>query len=282
MSTPLTLLSNNCSFGGWQQRYQHNSSTLSCTMKFAVYLPPQAEYHKVPAVYWLSGLTCTEENFIHKAGAQRIAAELGMALVVCDTSPRGQDVADDPGYDLGQGAGFYLNATQGAWAAHYRMHDYVVNELPALVEAELPILARRAIAGHSMGGHGALVLALKHPERYVSVSAFAPIVHPTAVPWGQKALTAYLGDNKDEWAEWDACQLIKEARKPLPMLIDQGLEDEFLATQLQPQHLLAAANQADYPVSLRQHAGYDHSYYFIASFIEEHLRFHAGYLAKQG
>ncbi len=265
-------------FGGWQDVYRHESHVLGCTMNFAVYLPPQAETQKLPVLYWLSGLTCTEQNFITKAGAQRYAAEHGIVIVVPDTSPRGDAVADAEGYDIGKGAGFYLNATQMPWATHYRMDDYVTRELPALVEASFPVSGARAISGHSMGGHGALVLALRNPGRYRSVSAFSPIVAPTQVPWGQKAFTAYLGDDREAWKAYDACALLKSASEKLPLLIEQGEADEFLATQLRPQLLQAAAAEASHPLTLRMRPGYDHSYYFIASFIGEHIAHHAAAL----
>mgnify|MGYP003608401482 FL=1 len=265
-------------FGGWQDVYEHASATLGCTMRFAIYLPPQAADGPVPVLYWLSGLTCNEQNFITKAGAQRYAAEHGIAIVCPDTSPRGDDVADAEGYDLGKGAGFYVNATQAPWAAHYRMHDYVVDELPALVEAHFPVTTSRAISGHSMGGHGALVLALRNTGRYRSVSAFSPIVAPSKVPWGEKALTAYLGDDREAWKAWDACDLVKRASGKLPLLVDQGGDDEFLDSQLRPQLLQAAAVAAGHPLQLRMRPGYDHSYYFIASFIGEHIAHHAAAL----
>ena len=265
-------------FGGWQDVYEHASSTLGCTMRFAIYLPPQAADGPVPVLYWLSGLTCNEQNFITKAGAQRYAAEHGIAIVCPDTSPRGDDVADAEGYDLGKGAGFYVNATQAPWAAHYRMHDYVVDELPALVEAHFPVTTSRAISGHSMGGHGALVLALRNTGRYRSVSAFSPIVAPSKVPWGEKALTSYLGDDREAWKAWDACDLVKRASGKLPLLVDQGGDDEFLDSQLRPQLLQAAAVAAGHPLQLRMRPGYDHSYYFIASFIGEHIAHHAAAL----
>ncbi|RJG00689.1 S-formylglutathione hydrolase [Noviherbaspirillum sedimenti] len=261
--------------GGWQDVYRHDSSVLNCTMNFAVYLPPQAAQQKLPVLYWLSGLTCSEQNFITKAGAQRYAAEHGVILVVPDTSPRGDAVADADAYDLGKGAGFYLNATQAPWDRHYRMYDYVVEELPALVEAHFPVTAARAISGHSMGGHGALVIALKNPGRYRSVSAFAPIVAPSRVPWGEKAFTAYLGEDRAAWQAYDASELIGAAQERLPLLIDQGDADEFLDDQLKPQLLQAAADAAVYPLTLRLQRGYDHSYYFIASFIGEHIAHHA-------
>lgn len=262
-------------FGGWQDVYQHRSEVLGCEMKFAVYLPPQAATQKLPVLYWLSGLTCNEQNFITKAGAQRYAAEHGIILVAPDTSPRGDDVADAEGYDLGKGAGFYLNATQEPWARHYRMHDYIVDELPALIEAHFPATDARGISGHSMGGHGALVLALRNPGRYRSVSAFSPIVAPSQVPWGEKAFSAYLGTDRSAWAQWDATELVATATERLPLLVDQGDADEFLGGQLQPQRLQAACEAAGHPLQLRLQPGYDHSYYFIASFIGDHIAHHA-------
>ncbi|UYM17107.1 S-formylglutathione hydrolase [Endozoicomonas euniceicola] len=276
----LQLLASNRSFGGWHRRYQHESEVNGCTMMtFAVFMPPQAsESNRVPVLYWLSGLTCTDENFMQKAGAQRIAAELGIAIVAPDTSPRGEGVANDEGYDLGQGAGFYVNATQAPWDRHYRMYDYVTSELPALIEANFPVNTRRSIAGHSMGGHGALVCALKNPDRYLSASAFSPISHPSQTPWGQKAFTAYLGDNQEDWVGYDASLLLRKVKGTdarMPVLVSQGLADEFLQEQLQPEALQEAAKAVDYPVTLELHEHYDHSYYFIASFIEQHLRFHS-------
>ena len=262
-------------FGGWQDVYEHASSTLDCTMRFAIYLPPQAADGPVPVLYWLSGLTCTEQNFITKAGAQRYAAEHGIAIVCPDTSPRGDEVADAEGYDLGKGAGFYVDATQAPWSVHYRMHDYVANELPALAEAHFPVTGARAISGHSMGGHGALVIALRNPGRYRSVSAFSPIVAPSQVPWGQKAFSAYLGDDRDAWRAYDATELVGSSSEKLPILIDQGQADEFLDTQLKPWLLKDAADAAGHPVYLRMQPGYDHSYYFIASFMADHLAHHA-------
>lgn len=274
----LTLLSENRSFGGAHRRYSHTSSVLACQMNFAVYLPPQAlAGTPVPVLYWLSGLTCTDENFMQKAGAQRMAAELGIAIVCPDTSPRGEGVPGDPdgAWDFGLGAGFYLNASETPWATHYRMHDYVVAELPALIEAHLPVTQKRGISGHSMGGHGALVCALRNPGRYQSVSAFAPICHPQACPWGEKAFSRYLGPDRGQWAEWDACVLLATNREQLPILVDQGGADSFLHTQLMPDQLQRAAAAIGYPLTLREQAGYDHSYYFIASFIDEHLQHHA-------
>ena len=272
-------LSSNKSFGGWNKQYQHASSSLHCDMRFAIYLPPQAANgQKVPVLYWLSGLTCTDENFMHKAGAQRIAAEWGIAIVAPDSSPRGDAVADAEGYDIGKGAGFYVNATQSPWSEHYQMYDYVLHELPQLIESMFPVSNARAIAGHSMGGHGALVLALRNPERFKSVSAFSPISNPVNSPWGKKALSAYLGKNTDSWAEYDASILMRRATQFVPALVDQGEADQFLQEQLKPEALLAAAQASAYPLELNRHDGYDHSYFFIASFIEQHLRFHAKHL----
>jgi len=276
----LKNLSRNKCFDGWHKQYSHHSQSLNCTMRFAVYLPPQAvNGQKVPVLYWLSGLTCSDENFMQKAGAQRIAAELGIAIVAPDTSPRGEDIADNDSYDLGQGAGFYVNATQAPWESHYKMYDYVVNELPALMEETFNVSDKRAIAGHSMGGHGALTIALRNPERYQSVSAFSPICNPVNSPWGQKAFTQYLGNDKDAWLQYDASELMKKSTVHVPAKVDQGLEDNFLTEQLKPDTLTAAASTSGYPLVLQQHQGFDHSYYFIASFIEEHLRFHASHLA---
>lgn len=264
--------------GGRQEVWTHPSITLGCEMRFGVYLPPQVQRDACPVLYWLSGLTCSEQNFITKAGAQRYAAEHGVILVAPDTSPRGEGVADAEGYDLGQGAGFYLNATQAPWSTHYRMYDYVVDELPALVDAHFPTSTARAISGHSMGGHGALIVALKNPGRYRSVSAFSPIVAPSRVPWGEKAFGAYLGDDRETWKAWDASELVRDAREKLPLLVDQGDADEFLAAQLKPELLQAACARAGHPLQLRLQPGYDHSYYFIASFIGEHIAHHAAAL----
>lgn len=274
--TPMNLerIEHRACYGGWQDVYRHDSAVLGCAMNVAVYLPPQAEKERLPVLYWLSGLTCTEQNFIAKAGAQRYTAEHGVIVVAPDTSPRGEGMADDPAYDLGQGAGFYLNATEQPWAAHYRMHDYVVDELPTLVEASFPTNGVRGISGHSMGGHGALTIALRNPGRYRSVSAFAPIVAPAQVPWGEKAFTAYLGPDRSRWMQYDATELLKTATERLPLLVDQGEGDEFLATQLRPELLREACAKANHPLTLRLHPGYDHSYYFIASFIGEHIAWH--------
>lgn len=283
MDSAIELVSANKCFGGWQKRYRHRSSVLGCDMIFAIFLPPQADQGEpLPVLYWLSGLTCTDENFVQKAGAQRLAAELGMVVVAPDTSPRGEGVADDPqgAWDFGLGAGFYINATQQPWARHYQMYDYVVTELPALIEGNFPVSDRRAISGHSMGGHGALICALKNPGRYQSVSAFAPITNPVNCPWGHKAFGNYLGDDREQWKQWDACELIATAEERLPLLVDQGEADNFLAEQLKPEALEAAAAAAGHPLTLRRQAGYDHSYFFIASFIDDHLRHHARALGR--
>ena len=264
-------------FGGWLKRFEHESGTCNCTMTFSVYLPPQADEREVPVLYWLSGLTCTDENFRTKAGAARYAAQAGIALVIPDTSPRGDDVADDTDrYDLGKGAGFYVNATQAPWASHYHMYDYVTQELPTLVEEALPIAAdRRSISGHSMGGHGALIAALKNPGRYRSVSAFAPITNPVDCAWGEGCLGTYLGQDRDAWSEWDATCLIRAGANPGPVLVDQGAADGFLAEQLKPENLASACREHGVKLTLRMQAGYDHSYHFIASFIGEHIAWHA-------
>lgn len=276
----MEMLEEHRCFEGWQQRWRHDSTTLNCTMTFSIFLPPTHDATPPPVLYWLSGLTCNDENFTTKAGAQRIAAELGIVLVMPDTSPRGDNVADDDGYDLGKGAGFYLNATREPWAGHYQMYDYLSDELPALISERFNVSDRCAISGHSMGGHGALTLALKNPGRYTSVSAFAPIVNPAEVPWGQKAFSNYLGDNKADWLAWDSCALMmaSDVKNAIPTLIDQGDSDQFLADQLQPARLAEAARQKAWPMTLRIQPGYDHSYYFIASLIEDHLRFHAAHL----
>jgi S-formylglutathione hydrolase len=274
-------ISMNKSFGGWHKQYSHQSKTLNCTMRFAIYLPPQVSNgDKVPVLYWLSGLTCSDENFMQKAGALSIAAELGIAIVTPDTSPRGEEVANDDGYDLGQGAGFYVNATQAPWNRHFHMYDYVVNELPQIIEATFPVSDKRAISGHSMGGHGALTIAMLNPERYSSMSAFSPICNPVNVPWGKKAFSAYLGKDKARWLKHDATELMRQATIFVPAKVDQGGADDFLKEQLTPETLEAVAKVNGYPLALVIHEGYDHSYYFISSFIEEHLRFHATHLSQ--
>jgi S-formylglutathione hydrolase len=280
----LTTVSQSRSFGGTQGIYSHASTELGCTMRFSVYMPPQAALSRVPVLYWLSGLTCTEENFTVKAGAQRVASELGIAVVAPDTSPRGLGIpGESESWDLGLGAGFYVDATREPWSRGYRMYSYVTRELPALVNASFAVEPRRTgIFGHSMGGHGALVIALRNPDKYRSVSAFAPISSPTRCPWGEKALTAYLGEDRDAWREYDA-SLLLESRgwKGPTILVDQGTKDPFLENQLKPELLIEASRRAHVALDLRMQEGYDHSYYFIASFIADHLRFHAQALGAE-
>ncbi len=267
--------------GGYLNRYEHTSTTCHCKMTFSVYLPPQAQTEKVPALYWLSGLTCSDDNARTKGGMQRYAAEHGIALIFPDTSPRGDDVPDEiDRYDLGQGAGFYVNATQSSWRQHYQMYDYVIRELPELIESSLPILPNaRSISGHSMGGHGALICALKNPESYRSVSAFSPICNPVECGWGRGCFGAYLGDDSDAWRAYDATLLINAGAKFSDILIDQGTDDEFYdGGQLLPENFQAACNKMDQPLTLRMQEGYDHSYHFIASFIGEHIAYHAAAL----
>lgn len=267
-------------FGGWQHFYRHESRATGCAMKFALYLPPDAEAARVPLLIYLAGLTCNEETFAIKAGAQRVAAELGLALLAPDTSPRAARLpGDDESWDFGVGAGFYLDATQAPWSANYRMYSYVAEELPALAAATFPVDgARMGIFGHSMGGHGALTIGLKHPERFRTLSAFAPIAAPMQCPWGEKAFTRYLGPDRETWRRYDATELVGSlpavAGRP-PLLIDQGLDDEFLAGQLKPELFEAACRHAGYPLTLRRHEGYGHGYWFISTFMEDHLRHHA-------
>lgn len=281
-NSALTKINEQRCFGGKQQRYSHQSTVLNCNMQFSVYLPPQAQQQNLPVVYWLSGLTCTDENFSSKAGAQRIAAELGLILVMPDTSPRGDEVADDPdgSYDFGLGAGFYVNATEQPYARHYRMYDYIVDELPQLIEANFPANTKRSVSGHSMGGHGALVIGIRNSARYCSISAFSPICNPVNSPWGKKAFSGYLGDDTASWQQYDATLLLKQsaAKAIPPILVDQGTADEFLAQQLHTGALEEASKQPNLNCEVRYQTGYDHSYYFIASFIEQHLLFHARYL----
>ena len=272
----------NQSFGGQQLRYKHQSTTLNCEMTFSLYLPPQSNNGPVPVLYWLSGLTCTDENFVQKAGAQQYAAEHGIAIVCPDTSPRGEGIADDPegAYDMGLGAGFYVNATQQPWAEHYQMYSYVVDELPAIINTEFPIDGQRAsISGHSMGGHGALTIALKNPGRFKSVSAFAPICSPLNCPWGNKILSNYLGENLEDWKQYDTVELVKQSAVQLPVLVDQGEGDNFLAEQLKTELLIRASEEAEFPMQIRLQPEYNHSYFFIATFIGEHIAFHARALA---
>ena len=282
----LEEIGSNLSFGGQQLRYRHHSNILNCDMTFSIYLPPQAKQAPVPVLYWLSGLTCSDENFVTKAGAQQYAAVYGIAIVCPDTSPRGEGVPDDEesAYDFGLGAGFYINATEQPWATHYQMYDYVVEELPALINAEFPVDGSKvAISGHSMGGHGALTVALKNPERYCSVSAFSPICSPINCPWGQKALSKYIGDeSQGHWNSQDTVELVKTAddqlKQSMPVLVDQGDADNFLAEQLNTQLLIDTAEQVGFPMQIRFQSGYDHSYFFIASLIGEHIKFHSNYL----
>lgn len=272
----MKLISRTKMFNGHHERYSHFSESCRCEMTFAVYLPPQAlQGYRVPVLYWLSGLTCTDENFATKAGAQRFAAQWGIALAMPDTSPRGSSVADNESYDLGQGAGFYLNATEAPWAEHYQMYSYIVDELPALIEAGFPVSSQRSIFGHSMGGHGALQIALKNPKRYAAVSAFAPITNPADTPWGQKAFTAYLGPDRESWMQYDSTRIVKTASEKIPALIDQGSADTFYPKELQPEQFAAAARANGFKVQYNLRPGYDHSYFFIASFIDSHIEFHA-------
>ena len=277
----MKILSQTQCFGGSQRRYSHFSVSLNCEMKFSIFLPSSlitGNTLKSRTVYWLSGLTCTDENFMQKSGAQKFASELGLILVAPDTSPRGENIPDDKegSYDLGLGAGFYLNATREPWKTHYQMYDYIVNELPTIIENEFPVKgSRQSIMGHSMGGHGALTIALKNPDKYRSVSAFAPIVSPMNCPWGIKAFRNYLGEDKDDWLEYDSVELIKRSETLTPMLIAQGGSDEFIEEQLKPHLIIEAARERNYPLSFNSRAGYDHSYFFVASFIEQHLKFHA-------
>ncbi len=271
-------------FGGYLNRYTHQSTVCQCEMTFSVYLPPQAEKGNVPALYWLSGLTCTDDNVRTKAGAQRYASEQGIALIFPDTSPRGDDVADEPDrYDLGKGAGFYVNATEAPWAAHYQMYDYVTQELPTLLEADLPLTPGvKSISGHSMGGHGALICAFKNPDSYRSVSAFSPICNPVNCGWGKACFTAYLGDDVKAWEAYDATALVLSGAKLPDILIEQGLADEFYdEKQLLPENFQAACDSAGQSVTIRMQAGYDHSYHFIASFIGEHIAYHAKALLSE-
>jgi S-formylglutathione hydrolase len=264
-------------FGGYLNRYTHQSDVCDCEMTFSVYLPPQAESGKVPALYWLSGLTCTDDNVRVKAGAQCYASEQGIALIFPDTSPRGDDVADEDRYDIGTGAGFYVNSTQSPWKNNYQMYDYVTKELPALLESNLPLIAgMKSISGHSMGGHGALICALKNPDSYQSVSAFAPICNPIHGSWGKACLNTYLGDDTKAWQAYDATSLVEAGAKVSDILIDQGTADEFYdEKQLLPENFQAACDKANQSVTIRMQDGYDHSYHFIASFIGEHIAYHA-------
>ena len=273
--------------GGRLLRMEHASVACNGTMTFAIFLPRQApqgsKVNKMPALYWLSGLTCNDENFSQKAGAFAVAAELGMAIIMPDTSPRGAGVeGEDDGYDLGTGAGFYVNATNAPWSTAYNMYSYVTEELPSLIQSNFSVSDQASVSGHSMGGHGAIICALKNPGKYASVSAFAPITSPSKCPWGQKGLTAYLGSDESTWAEWDANQLVQSNHAagvtPQNLLIDQGTSDPFYTDQLMPGLFNATCKRLQYPIDYREREGYDHSYYYISSFIEEHLRYHAEHL----
>jgi S-formylglutathione hydrolase len=276
----LTTKSEQHCFGGTMGFYSHASTETGTEMKFSVYVPPQAKQRRLPVLYFLAGLTCSEETFMIKAGAQRLAAELGLILVAPDTSPRGLNLpGEDDAWDFGTGAGFYIDAEVEPWRRHYRMYSYVTKELPALIEANFPVTDQRGIFGHSMGGHGALVSALRNPDFYSSVSAFAPIANPIAVPWGEKAFGNYLGPNRSRWETWDASLLMRAKSYPGPILVDQGLKDQFLETQLHPEALEQAAQASGQSLVLRRHDNYDHSYWFIESFIGDHLKWHAEKIA---
>jgi S-formylglutathione hydrolase len=275
----ITVIAEHACFGGVQGFYSHESGAVQGTMRFAVYRPPQAARGKVPVLTYLAGLTCTEETFPIKAGAQGVAAELGLMLVAPDTSPRGAGIpGEDADWDLGTGAGFYVDATQAPWAPRYRMYSYITRELPAVIAANFPAADRQGIFGHSMGGHGALICALKNPGQYRSLSVFAPISAPMRCPWGVKAFSAYLGPDRETWREWDASELLRRSKFNRPILVDQGLADKFLAEQLYPEALEDAARTAGQALTLRRQPGYDHGYFFISTFIEDHLRHHAAEL----
>jgi len=265
------------SFGGWTKMFSHPSAICGGEMKFSVFLPPQAESGTVPVLYWLSGLTCNHENFISKAGAQQYAAQAGIMLVAPDTSPRGAEVeGEDEAYDLGTGAGFYINATAEKWEKYYRMEDYIMQELPEIIRSNFPVVeGRESIFGHSMGGHGALTLALKHPGRFRSVSAFSPICAPSQCPWGEKAFTNYLGENREVWKKHDANELIQNSTLEIPLLIDQGADDPFLEKELNFEMFRKTCEKRNQKLTARLQNGYDHSYYFIATFMEDHLQHHA-------
>lgn len=278
----ITVRSEQRCYGGTIGFYSHASSSTGTEMRFAVYVPPGAEGARFPVLYYLAGLTCTEETFMIKAGALPLAAAAGIILVTLDTSPRGVELPGDrEHWDFGVGAGFYVDATESPWAQHYRMYSYVVDELPAIVEARFPAAARRGIFGHSMGGHGALVVALRNPARYQSVSAFAPIANPMEVPWGHKAFGRYLGADRTRWEAYDASALLRRAPGGCEILVDQGLADQFLERELRPEALEAAAGAGDHRVTVRRHPGYDHSYWFIQSFIADHLAWHRDRLCGQ-
>ena len=272
------LLETALAFGGEQRKYRHDSEVLQCAMTFSLYLPSNSENKELPLLWWLSGLTCTDDNFSQKSGFQRLAEKYQMAVVIPDTSPRGADVADDTSWDLGQGAGFYVDATEMPWAKNYQMYTYLTQELSEIVKSLIPNFSgKESITGHSMGGHGALVLGLRNPDRFQAISAFAPILNPMQVPWGEKALTAYLGDDQTTWKDWDASELIKTAPQ-VPILITQGEADGFYETQSKETTFLKNALENDQKVDYQKFAGYDHSYFFISTFLEDHFAFHAKYL----
>ncbi len=272
----METVSTNRSYGGTQGVYSHASAETGTDMTFAVYVPDHEQGVKLPVVWYLSGLTCTHANVMEKGEYRRAASELGLIIVAPDTSPRGKGVADDEAYDMGQGAGFYVDATEEPWAKHFRMRSYIETELPALIAKEFPAdMSRQGIFGHSMGGHGALTIALCNPDRYKSVSAFSPIVSPINCPWGKKALGGYIGNDKAAWREYDACALIEDGARVTDILVDQGTADNFLEEQLKPQFLADACEKAGIPLSLNMREGYDHSYYFISTFMADHLRWHA-------
>ena len=274
----LKLIEKHCSFGGQQYKYMHYSEVLQCDMTFSIYLPSNKEMKKIPLIWWLSGLTCTDDNFTQKSGFQRLAEKYQVAVIIPDTSPRGKNVADDESWDLGQGAGFYLNASQEPWAKNYKMYTYIADELTAIAKALVPNFSgEESIMGHSMGGHGALVIGMKNATRFKAISAFAPILSPSQVPWGIKAFSSYLGEDKASWKEWDASELIKEVSIP-PILIMQGDKDDFYQKQLEETTFLENARENSKVVNYKKMEGYDHSYFFIATFLDEHFAFHMKYL----
>jgi S-formylglutathione hydrolase len=276
----VTLVSESKHFDGYTRVYEHQSEVTKTMMKFGAYVPSQVKVKKAPTVVWLSGLTCTEQNFLTKAGAQQTAEELGLILIAPDTSPRGLNLpGEHESYDFGSGAGFYLDATQQPWAEHYRMETYITRELLSVAEKVLPIdLSRVGICGHSMGGHGALTLGLKHPKVFKSISAFSPICQPTECPWGRKAFEGYLGSDPASWKNYDATYLLQSETSPYPILIDQGTKDEFLENQLKTPALERVVKARGLDIKVRYQEGYDHSYYFISTFIADHLRHHSRYL----
>ncbi|WP_025823630.1 S-formylglutathione hydrolase [Shewanella marina] len=274
----LTNISANKAFGGWHKQYTHRSTSVNCDMRFAIFIPPQAVYSPVPVLYWLSGQHCTDENFMQKSGAMKIAAELGIAIVTADTSPRGDDVPNIEDENCGLGASFYVNATQAPWCRHYHMYDYVAHELPKLIETYFPVSNKRSISGHLMGGLGAFVIALNNPQRYASISAFSPIANPAECSWGQNAFSHYLGEDSQQWLQYDACHLIGNSQQKIPALVDMGTDDCAIAKQLNADTLLAAAKKNHYPLLLNKNIEHQHDYFFITSFIEKHIKFHAEHL----